>query len=132
MARAARSSARRLGPEPVETASAEDALVIGSLRLERRTRNLLMGGGVTRSLQLTPAEASLLEAFSRVPGRLVCRDDLHAEVSSRPWDGRSTLIDFHLHGLRKKLELLGGPAAHGVEIRAVYGEGYTLIFEPHK
>ncbi len=84
-------------------------------------------GGVSRSLQLSPTEAGMLEAFARVPGRLVCRDDLHEVVSSRPWDGRSTLIDFHLHGLRRKLELLGGPAAHGVEIRSVYGEGFTLV-----
>ncbi len=114
-------------PDELRVPHREDELAIGALRLARATRNLLVRGGVSSGLQLSPAEAGLLEAFARVPGRLVCRDDLHEVVSSRPWDGRSTLIDFHLHGLRKKLELLGGPFAHGVEIRSVYGEGYTLI-----
>jgi len=84
----------------------------------------LRGGG---NVQLTPSEVALLEAFARAPCRLVRRDDLHLALHGTPWDGRSSSLDVLLHGLRKKLESLGGPEAHGVEIRTVRGEGFVLL-----
>ena len=119
---------------PATTPGAEGGvLILGGILLERRTRRLCVDRGVlpgrSAPVVLTASEACLLEALARVPGKLVCRDELHRVLTGQPWVGRSTRVDYHLHGLRRKLALLGGQAVHGVEIRAAYGEGFVLALE---
>jgi DNA-binding response OmpR family regulator len=85
----------------------------------------LRGGGV--SVRLSRAEARLLEALARVPEKLARREDLHELLCGKPWDARSNAVDFHIHGLRRKLSSLGSPERLGVEIRTVHGDGYSLV-----
>ncbi|GAP35217.1 response regulator transcription factor [Piscinibacter sakaiensis] len=94
-----------------------DALVVGPLRLDRRTREVHVG---ERPVHLPPRALQLLERLMRDPGRVVPRAELEAALwPDDPPDGDALRGQIHL--LRRALAQAG---YDGVETR--HGIGWRL------
>ncbi len=99
---------------------ASQVLRAGSLRLDRRTWELDVGG---QPLKLTPKSLRLLEHLMRDPGRMVTRAELEAAL----WPDdprRSDTLRSQIHILRRALAQAG---FHGLE--TVHGVGYRIRCE---
>lgn len=92
----------------------------GGLQLNPDLLELRYRGQAAR---LRPKEAELLDLLSRDPSRVCSRE----ELSRRLWEGETppsgNVLEVHLTNLRKKLAAV---APH-LKIRAVRGQGYTLV-----
>lgn len=98
-------------------AIAVESLRAGTLRLDRRARQVYVGD---REVHLSPRGLQILEVLMRDPGRLVSR----AELESSIWpDGTpdSDALRSQIHLLRRAL---GQAGFHGVETR--HGLGWRL------
>jgi len=76
-----------------------------------------------KALELTPVEFRLLALLAAVPGRVLSRDKLLAELyeDHRVVTGRT--VDTHVKNLRRKL----AEARPGADlVRSIYGVGYSL------
>jgi len=98
---------REAGPTPV---------TVGSVRLDPGARRVWIDGG---EIHLTPTEFDLLHTLAVVPGQVLSRERLLAEVWG--WDGgagATRTVDSHVKALRTKI---------GAErVRTVHGVGYAL------
>ncbi len=72
-------------------------------------------------LRLTAAEASLLKALARQPGKPVSRDDL---ISQSPIIGNARTIDVQMTRLRRKIE---ADPKYPRYLQTVRGTGYVLM-----
>jgi DNA-binding response OmpR family regulator len=102
----------RLRTEPV---AATTELVVGSLRLDVRSRAVTVG---TRVVELTAREFSLLETFMRHYGQVLSREQLLSRVWGYDYDPGSNVVDVYVRNLRRKL---GAPT-----IETMRGAGYRL------
>ncbi|MET0839595.1 MAG: winged helix-turn-helix domain-containing protein, partial [Marmoricola sp.] len=98
---------REAGPTPV---------TVGAVRLDPGARRVWIDGG---EIHLTPTEFDLLHTLAVVPGQVLSRERLLAEVWG--WDGgagATRTVDSHVKALRTKI---------GAErVRTVHGVGYAL------
>jgi DNA-binding response OmpR family regulator len=100
-------------------AGADDALVVGDLRLDPRGRVARRG---ERALDLTRREFELLQLFMRHPGEILDRGRLHEEVWGYTFDPGTNVADVFVGYVRRKLEQDGEPRV----LHTVRGVGFVL------
>lgn len=112
-----RSVLRRASPE-----LADEAVVVGSLRIEPASRRVQLDG---TDIELTPKEFDLLAFLATHPRHVFTRSQLLDRVwnSSSEWLGEATVTE-HVHRLRLKLE---ADPTHPQLLRTVRGVGYQLV-----
>jgi DNA-binding response OmpR family regulator len=96
-------------------ATFDEELVVGGTRLDRRTRQVRVGGQV---VELSAREYTLAEIFMLNPGQVLTREQLLDHVWGYDFDPGSNVVDVYVGYLRKKL---GGSA-----ITTVRGVGYRF------
>jgi DNA-binding response OmpR family regulator len=100
--------------QPAEDASA--ALVIGPMRIDRRSRRLFMH---EQELQLTAKEFDLLVFLATDLGAVRTRTEILEGVWDAHWYGPTKTVDAHVASLRRKL-------GSNDWIQAVRGVGFRL------
>lgn len=95
--------------------NAAEEIVIGKLRIDRRTQQVWYGD---KEVQLSRREFVVLCEFANRPGQILARENL--EIVLYGWaDGvESNALEVHIHHLRKKLD--------SKLIKTVRGIGYKL------
>lgn len=108
---------RRRGPEA-------DKLVLrfSDIELDLVSHTVRRAG---EDLRLVPKEIKLLEMFIRNSDQVLTRTMIFETVWGYRFNPGTNLIDVHVKGLRKKLDILGLPPL----IRTVKGVGYMLSAE---
>ncbi len=101
------------------TPTADSTLRVGGLSIDTATRHCSLDG-VT--IELTPREYSLLEAFAKRAGEPLTRDQLRDLVWGADYDGASNVVDVYVGYLRKKLH----DDRHADVVETVRGVGYRL------
>lgn len=91
--------------------------VFNDLRIDLPAREVRSGG---RLVELTALEFELLEVLTRVPGRVVLRDEITQAVLNRSNSPYDRALDVHISHLRAKLE------GSRILIRTVRGAGYAF------
>lgn len=105
---------RALAPADAPSSSGDD-LVVGGLRLDRRTRRI---SGPHGDCELSAREFALAEIFLLNPGQVLTREQLLDLVWGYDFDPGSNVVDVYVGYLRRKL---GGAA-----ISTVRGVGYRF------
>jgi DNA-binding response OmpR family regulator len=100
-------------------AGADEALVVGDLRLDPRSRVARRG---ERELELTRREFELLQLLMRHPGEILDRARLHEEVWGYTFDPGTNVADVFVGYVRRKLEQDGEPRV----LHTVRGVGFVL------
>ncbi len=100
-------------------AGADEALVVGDLRLDPRARVARRG---ERELELTRREFDLLALLMRNPGEIIDRARLHEEVWGYTFDPGTNVADVFVGYVRRKLEQDGEPRV----LHTVRGIGFVL------
>jgi DNA-binding response OmpR family regulator len=101
------------------TAGEDEALAVGDLRLDPRTRSARRGD---RELSLTRREFELLQLFLRHPGEVLDRRRLHEEIWGYTFDPGTNIADVFVGYVRRKLETGGEPRV----LHTVRGVGFVL------
>ena len=104
-----------------EPATAEPAIDLGGLRIDRAAREASLEG---TSLDLSPKEFDLLLLLAEHSGEVVSRRQMLAEVWRQPYGGGDRTIDVHLSSLRAKL---GETARRPRYLHTVHGVGVKLV-----
>jgi DNA-binding response OmpR family regulator len=93
-------------------------LVVGDVVVDTGTRRVTVAG---EEVRLTPTEFDLLAALAAVPGDVLTREQLLADVWDWPAASGTRTVDSHVKALRGKL---------GADrVRTVHGVGYALELE---
>ncbi|MET0601777.1 MAG: response regulator transcription factor [Baekduia sp.] len=100
-------------------AGADEALIVGDLRLDPRSRVARRG---ERELELTRREFDLLALLMRNPGEILDRARLHEEVWGYTFDPGTNVADVFVGYVRRKLEQDGEPRV----LHTVRGIGFVL------
>jgi DNA-binding response OmpR family regulator len=100
-------------------AGADEALMVGDLRLDPRARVACRG---ERELELTRREFDLLALLMRNPGEVLDRARLHEEVWGYTFDPQTNVADVFVGYVRRKLEQDGEPRV----LHTVRGIGFVL------
>ncbi|WP_027007355.1 response regulator transcription factor [Conexibacter woesei] len=100
-------------------AGADEALVVGDIRLDPRARVVRRG---ERRLDLTRREFDLLALFLRNPNEILDRRRLHEEVWGYTFDPGTNVADVFVGYVRRKLEQDGEPRV----LHTVRGVGFVL------
>lgn len=111
----ARIRLRLRSQAPAAAPASGDDLVVGGLRLDRRTRRI---SGPHGESELSAREFALAEIFLLNPGQVLTREQLLDLVWGYDFDPGSNVVDVYVGYLRRKL---GGTA-----IATVRGVGYRL------
>jgi DNA-binding response OmpR family regulator len=99
---------------------AEDVVVVGPLRIDRRAHRATFGEGPDPvELALTPKEFELLTYLAEDPGAVRTRTDIIEHVWDANWFGPTKTVDAHVAGIRRKL-------GDSRWIEAVRGVGFRL------
>jgi len=110
-----RAVLRRSAPEPA--AGADNAIVLGDVRLDPRTRAATLGDG---PLDLPRREFDLLHTLMAHAGTVLSRQRLMDDVWGVDWFGSTKTLDVHVAGLRRRL---GDDAQGSRYIHTVRGVG---------
>jgi DNA-binding response OmpR family regulator len=97
------------------------AVVVGGLRIDERTREASLDG---QPLELTRKEFDLLLFLAEHPGEVVSKRVLLAEVWQQAYGGADKTVDVHLSWLRRKL---GESAAEPRYLQSVRGVGVKIV-----
>ncbi|CUR56316.1 Response regulator receiver [metagenome] len=100
---------------PADAGSRADEIVVGGLRLDRRTRRV---SGPQGESDLSAREFALAEIFLLNPGQVLTREQLLDLVWGFDFDPGSNVVDVYVGYLRRKLG--------GATISTVRGIGYRL------
>jgi two-component system, OmpR family, KDP operon response regulator KdpE len=100
---------------------AAQAVVVGGLRIDQRTREASLDGD---KLELTRKEFDLLLYLAEHEGEVVSKRVLLAEVWQQAYGGADKTVDVHLSWLRRKL---GESAAAPRYLLSVRGVGVKLV-----
>lgn len=100
---------------------AEELLVVGPLRIDRRTHRATLDdeAGNAVELTLTPKEFELLSFLAEDAGAVRTRSDIVEHVWDANWFGPTKTVDAHVAGIRRKL-------GDHRWIEAVRGVGFRL------
>ena len=90
---------------------------LNDLRIDVAAREVRSGG---RLVGLTALEFELLEMLTRVPGRVVLRDEITQALLNRGSSPYDRTLDVHISRLRTKLE------GSRTRIRTIRGAGYAF------
>ncbi len=119
-----RAVARRAHATGPDGAATDDLIVVGPLRIDRRThRATLSDGTSTAELALTPKEFELLAFLAEDAGAVRTRTDIIEHVWDANWFGPTKTVDAHVAGIRRKL-------GDRRWIEAVRGVGFRLEIPP--
>ncbi|WP_426564708.1 response regulator transcription factor [Angustibacter sp. McL0619] len=110
-----RAVLRRSGAAPVT-----EALVVGGLTIDARTRQVSLDG---RPIELSRKEFDVLALLASRSGEVVSKRELLAEVWRQAYGGGDRTVDVHLSWLRRKL---GESAAEPRYLHSVRGVGVAL------
>jgi len=102
--------------EPGNRPAASPDLVVGDLRLDLRTRRVVVDG--SEPIDLTSREFQLLEVFCNHAGQVLSREQLLGMVWDMDFDPSSNVVDVFVRSLRGKIG--------GQRIETVRGMGYRL------
>jgi DNA-binding response OmpR family regulator len=80
--------------------AAPTELIVGELRVDTRTRRVMLGEHV---LDLTPKEFDVLAYLAREPGSAHRRETIMQDVWDMNWYGSTKTLDAHVASLRSKL-----------------------------
>jgi DNA-binding response OmpR family regulator len=104
----------------VDIPSASDMLVVGPLRVDRRTHRVTLDRACgSEEVPLTPKEFELLAFLAEDPGAVRTRTDIVERVWDANWFGPTKTVDAHVAGIRRKL-------GDSRWIAAVRGVGFRL------
>jgi two-component system OmpR family response regulator len=95
------------------------SLQVADLTLNLINRSVQRGG---QELELKTTEFRLLEYMMRNSGQILTRSMIFEAVWNYHFDPYTNLIDVHMMGLRKKINLPG----YSILIRTIRGSGYVL------
>jgi DNA-binding response OmpR family regulator len=102
------------------TATQDDTVVVGPLRIDRRAhRASLDGDAGSVELAFTPKEFELLTFLAEDAGAVRTRTDIIEHVWDANWFGPTKTVDAHVAGIRRKL-------GDSRWIEAVRGVGFRL------
>lgn len=103
---------------------ADDVIVAGPLRIDRRAHRVTLDAGETRTeLAFTPKEFELLAYLAEDAGAVRTRTDIVEHVWDANWFGPTKTVDAHIAGIRRKL-------GDQRWIEAVRGVGFRLEVPP--
>lgn len=100
-----------------------EALAVGSLELDVRSRRVSAGG---ESIRLTGTEFELLRCLAESPGKVVPKEQLTQQVLGRRHMPYDRSIDTHVSNVRGKLSSAG---VDNPSIRSQRGVGYLLLLD---
>ena len=98
------------------SASDEEVIVSGDLRIDLKRREALLG---ETALELKPKEMELLIYLMRHRGRAFTREQLLREVWGYDFYGDSRTVDVHVSWLRQKIETAPGKPTRLLTVRGV-------------
>jgi DNA-binding response OmpR family regulator len=98
----------------------DQAVRLGELSLDRRTREVRVGG---RAVALSPKEYDVLALLLEDPGAVVTRETLIERVWDTNWFGPTKTLDVHVASLRRKL-------GHPDWVQTVRGVGFRAAAPP--
>jgi DNA-binding response OmpR family regulator len=98
------------------SASDEEVIVSGDLRIDLKRREALLG---ETALELKPKEMELLIYLMRHRGRAFTREQLLREVWGYDFYGDSRTVDVHVSWLRQKIETVPGKPTRLLTVRGV-------------
>jgi DNA-binding response OmpR family regulator len=98
------------------SASDEEVIVSGDLRIDLKRREALLGD---TALELKPKEMELLIYLMRHRGRAFTREQLLREVWGYDFYGDSRTVDVHVSWLRQKIETEPGKPTRLLTVRGV-------------
>jgi DNA-binding response OmpR family regulator len=98
------------------SASDEEVIVSGDLRIDLKRREALLGN---TALELKPKEMELLIYLMRHRGRAFTREQLLREVWGYDFYGDSRTVDVHVSWLRQKIEAEPGKPTRLLTVRGV-------------
>lgn len=110
--RGLRSSAEQVG--------SASSVSLGSYRVERGTRSVLVGD---RSIKLTGREFEIVWLLFSNKNEIIDRRNISMVVWGVPEDVASRSIEQYVYRIRKKLHLNG---THGAYLQTVYSRGYRV------
>lgn len=120
-----RAVIRRTGNAEKETSvsddSNDDELVFSSLRIQKNTRNVILGGSL---IDLTTTEFDLLWFLAASAGRVIDRNSLYLKLKGIDYDGLDRSADLAISRIRKKL---GDDPKSPRRIKTVWGQGYLFV-----
>lgn len=102
---------------------ADEALVVGDLRLELNTYRAFKAG---QELSLRQKEYDLLALLLSRPGEVITRAEFFDRVWGTDWLGDTRTLDVHIRWLREKIEV--NPSQPRL-IQTVRGVGYRFMKE---
>lgn len=114
--RTSRDGTAVTAPSGAQPAPASPTTDVGRLRIDRRTRRVLLGDD---EIPVTPKEFDLLALLGEDPGAVYRRETIIDEVWDTNWYGSTRTLDVHVAALRRKL---GDPRW----IETVRGVGFRL------
>jgi DNA-binding response OmpR family regulator len=94
----------------------EGTVRVGDCEIDFRGAELRRAGG---SLDLTPIELKMLQAFLRNPGRVITREQVIDEAWGRDVFVTDRVVDTHVMRLRRKLEFDPAQPRHIVSVRGI-------------
>lgn len=97
-----------------------DALMIGDVTLDKRSRMVTVAG---RKTELSPSEFDLLAILMASPGQVFSRTALLERLKGNAFENVERTIDVHIRNLRAKLE---PDPANPHYIMTVFGVGYRF------
>ena len=102
------------------TAQRDEALSLGNLRFEPRTR---LATVAQRSCRLSGRESALLRHLLRQPGQAAAKPELLAHFVDASGAPSPAAVEVYVHRLRRLLDALGAD----VQIQTILGVGYVLV-----
>lgn len=102
------------------TLKAEDAIVIGGLTIDDRSKEVSVDG---EPVHLTPLEYNLLLFLAQHKGQVFSIRQIFEHVWKEPFDGYDKKVVVHISHLREKIEINPREPRY---IKAVWGLGYKM------
>ncbi|PKP82014.1 MAG: hypothetical protein CVT79_06880 [Alphaproteobacteria bacterium HGW-Alphaproteobacteria-18] len=115
--------ARRAAPHPA--AEASHTVMIGGVEYRSQEQVLRHAD---EKIELTHAEARLLDALASANGKPVSRNDLYYQAFSRPYRDGEKVLETYISRLRYKIEELDKGSAQALQ--TARGIGYRLVTKP--
>lgn len=115
-----RSQLRRYALLGSRSEEQTDALTIGSITLDDRTKSVTVDG---EQVALTPTEYSILHLLMSNPGRVYSTKALYEAVWQEAALGSEGAVAVHIRHLREKIEINPSEPRY---LKVVWGQGYKM------
>jgi DNA-binding response OmpR family regulator len=112
---------RRAKVLPTSSQELEQKLVFGSLSIDKRSRQVILG---KEEIQLTSHEFDMLWKLAKNASQVVERTTLYTELIGREYDGLDRSADVRISRLRKKLK---DNQQNPYRIKTIWGKGFFFV-----